>query len=827
MNRCAAVATIVVGILSISASAKAEVTIEWVHVGDIGNVDDTHGLGFGGVEYSYLIAKYEVTNAQYAEFLNAVAAADPHSLYNPSMNVGPEGTGGIIRSGSYGSYIYAPIAGQGNTPVDYVCFYDALRFANWLHNGQPSGTQNDSTTEDGAYDMSLGVNVVRKEGARVFLPTEDEWYKPAYYKGGSLNAGYWDYATQSNTLPAKEPPAGGSNSANYDRIDDPAHPDHHLTDGGAYTASVSPYGTFDQTGNVWEWNEELVDSNRGLRGGSWMWGPGDLPAYFRYATVPTTECSCIGFRIAARADCNNNGIPDECDLDCGESGGPCDVAGCGQSNNCNDNGIPDECDITDEVSDDCQPDGIPDECQLDDLIILGGYGPCSPTANNGEAWCDDFEDYPLGTIQGRNGWTGFGADPGLAGSVTTAQNHTPAGSQSLSLVLEDTLRPLSGYDRAAASSWIARAWIFVPSTMTGPAFFTVNSDYSGAIQGTIPGAKVRAEVTRGLLYNDLTNATLPLITDEWVELVVMINLGQDRVAIYYDGRLLDEHAWTIRGGSLEIAAMHPIGDESSGFYCDDLSVHPARWFTSDCNGNNIPNACDIESGASGDSDLNGIPDDCEVGPPLLPPSPHETSKNRYISFDPSNPGNSIAVQVEMTASGEFPDSTGVLGWASEPEEPMPGEYISRVVDAPVFRVWDESVIHLGDCEIVPDAVYELRATIDELVFSDPLEVGTILRPGALYYGDVVGKGTGNLPPLSGFTPPNGVVNVTDIQAYILTAQGTSSPSTHTTWVDLHGLGDGSPPNFLTNVSDLQRIKFGFEGQPYAQSPDQLDPADCP
>ena len=24
--------------------------------------------------------------------------------------------------------------------------------------------------------------------------TEDQWYKAAYYKGGSTNAGYWDYA---------------------------------------------------------------------------------------------------------------------------------------------------------------------------------------------------------------------------------------------------------------------------------------------------------------------------------------------------------------------------------------------------------------------------------------------------------------------------------------------------------------------------------------------------------------------------------------------------------------------------------------------------------
>ncbi|NIM51450.1 MAG: PEP-CTERM sorting domain-containing protein, partial [Gemmatimonadales bacterium] len=68
--------------------------MEWVTVGDPGNVNDTHG--YGGVGYVYNIGRYEVTNAQYCAFLNAVAASDPHGLYNTYM-----GTflGGITRSG--------------------------------------------------------------------------------------------------------------------------------------------------------------------------------------------------------------------------------------------------------------------------------------------------------------------------------------------------------------------------------------------------------------------------------------------------------------------------------------------------------------------------------------------------------------------------------------------------------------------------------------------------------------------------------------------------------------------------------------------------------
>jgi hypothetical protein len=92
---------------------------------------------------------------------------------------------------------------------------------------------------------------------------------------------------------------------------------------------------------------------------------------------------------------------------------------------------------------------------------------------------------------------------------------------------------------------------------------------------------------------------------------------------------------------------------------------------------------------------------------------------------------------------------------------------------------------------------------------------------------VVGIGTGALPPEPRFTGPNEAVDVSDVQALLLTVQGPTSPSVHTTWVDLHGLGDGSPPNFILNVSDLQRILWGIAGQQYLDSLEHLNPADYP
>ncbi|MCP4246031.1 MAG: S8 family serine peptidase [bacterium] len=85
---------------------------------------------------------------------------------------------------------------------------------------------------------------------------------------------------------------------------------------------------------------------------------------------------------AAGLDCNFNAVLDECDVDCGTSGGPCDVAGCGGSADCNSDGIPDDCepdcdsngvadgcDIAacapnDSACQDCDRNGVPDECDV-------------------------------------------------------------------------------------------------------------------------------------------------------------------------------------------------------------------------------------------------------------------------------------------------------------------------------------------------------------------------------------------------------------------------------------------------------------------------------
>ena len=185
---------------SLALPARA-VTIDMVSVGDPGNTADTTGNPnpAGAVADSFQIMKYEFTNQRYADFLNSVAATDTYSLYNADMD--SDARGGITQSGASGSYTYTTKTNMSDKPVNFVSWWDAARVSNWLMNGGTSS----SSTETGAYTFiggqTTGNAPAVNSGATFYVPTEDQWYKAAYYKGGSTNAGYWNYATQSDLAP--------------------------------------------------------------------------------------------------------------------------------------------------------------------------------------------------------------------------------------------------------------------------------------------------------------------------------------------------------------------------------------------------------------------------------------------------------------------------------------------------------------------------------------------------------------------------------------------------------------------------------------------------
>ena len=316
-------------LLAVPAGAD-QITYEMVTVGNPGNANDPEGTENGRVDYSYQIGKYDVTIGQYAAFLNAVAATDTYSLYNASMETDPW-VAGISRTGLSGAYVYSvtgpagfvPASGvtAANRPITYVSWFDAARFANWMTNGQGSGS-----TETGAYTLNgatSGNAVAANPGAAFRLPTVNEWYKAAYYaptlNGGT--GGYYAYATQSNDPPGNII-GSGLNQANYrapvdnyysvTQVGGAPLDQNYLTDVGAFSGSGSFYGTFDQSGNVDQWNDldGVPDSSRGVRGGWWyLDDPGGFSAGAGGSTSADTENYSIGFRLAGPVS-NPSSVPE-------------------------------------------------------------------------------------------------------------------------------------------------------------------------------------------------------------------------------------------------------------------------------------------------------------------------------------------------------------------------------------------------------------------------------------------------------------------------------------------------------------------------------------
>lgn len=188
----------------------------WALIQDVNNSGDASNSNYGSVSYEYWIGKYEVTNCEYAEFLNAVAKTDRYELYNTSM--GSSVYGGILRGGTSGGYFYYTKPNMHNKPVVFVSWYDAARYANWLHNNKPMGYQDNTTTEDGAYRLNgicRGYTVPKQSQAKFYIPDENEWYKAAYYNGDNNDPVYYSYATHTEY---NDQPVGIQANANGDGV---------------------------------------------------------------------------------------------------------------------------------------------------------------------------------------------------------------------------------------------------------------------------------------------------------------------------------------------------------------------------------------------------------------------------------------------------------------------------------------------------------------------------------------------------------------------------------------------------------------------------------
>lgn len=249
---------VMAGMVGLCGMAQAAM----VTIGNAGNAADT--TGYGTVDYNYRISKYEVTIAQMTD----------SGIGNSNENCWNLEGNDFWNAGD-----------MINAPASYVSWFEAAQYCNWLTSGNPT---------NGAYYFNgsgvlTGVDratAIATYGTVYALPTENEWYKAAYFK----NEAYSLYANGSDIAPI----AGVT--ANYN-------------DGekGAWvvgTGGAEQNGTYDMMGNVWEWTESAFDGslnnmieNRVMRGGVCYYGDSYLRSTDRFAIQPATESAQIGFRV--------------------------------------------------------------------------------------------------------------------------------------------------------------------------------------------------------------------------------------------------------------------------------------------------------------------------------------------------------------------------------------------------------------------------------------------------------------------------------------------------------------------------------------------------
>ena len=253
------------------------INMDFVTVGDPGNtghrINPYDGGRYGAVGYTYRIGKYEVSENQW----DAVSSSANDLLNNPGY-------------------------WNDNQPVAGISWNEAAMFTNWLTSGDvTSGVY--AVDGNGIVTGIDRASAKSTYGAVYFLPTQDEWYKAAYYdpdKPGG--AGYWDYPTKHDNSSGKPDGIDFAGDTTFDAVFRDGY-DQGQPNSIDNAGLLSAYGTMAQGGNVYEWTETEFSSFplRVTRGGGWGFGSVSMDAEtiaFDHVTIETFH---TGFRVASSA----------------------------------------------------------------------------------------------------------------------------------------------------------------------------------------------------------------------------------------------------------------------------------------------------------------------------------------------------------------------------------------------------------------------------------------------------------------------------------------------------------------------------------------------
>jgi len=260
---------------------------------------------------TFLMGSHEVTNQQYAEFLNNALSSNLIEVKTDKI-VYRRGTS-IAYCSTYAASLYSRIAFTGSTfvivpsdkadhPMAMVSWFGAAAYCNW---------RSEQLGKETCYDLAAWTCDFSKNGVR--LPTEAEWEYAA--RGGATGRRFPWGDTISHTQ------ANYYSSTSYSYDVSPTrqyHPDYSTGD-MPYTAATGSfaangYGLHDVTGNVWEWCNDWYQSDyytsspysnpqgpetgtyRAIRGGAWSGHAASCRVAYRIYSAPDAR-GHFGFRV--------------------------------------------------------------------------------------------------------------------------------------------------------------------------------------------------------------------------------------------------------------------------------------------------------------------------------------------------------------------------------------------------------------------------------------------------------------------------------------------------------------------------------------------------
>ena len=244
---------------------------EWALITDVGNEPymgnpNSPVFGRGRVDYEYRISVYEITTAQWVEFVNTFSTQSDNLTFFGM----PSSWGAAVDSDYEGPgrrWVVPPVANADLFPVKGLTWYECAQYANWLHNGKSADL---TALDTGAYDASTwGPDKVpgsfsdapnRMPGARYWLPNLDEWVKAAHYdpnRHGVGIGGWWVYPNTTDKPLVSGPPGIGQTAAGMPccYFDEDMNILRTCEIPLRSYPERSPWGLYDVSGGALEWLE--------------------------------------------------------------------------------------------------------------------------------------------------------------------------------------------------------------------------------------------------------------------------------------------------------------------------------------------------------------------------------------------------------------------------------------------------------------------------------------------------------------------------------------------------------------------------------------------